>query len=134
MATDDNHNRYLFDDPQNDSFGGFVMIKAKELTYGAVIEALEKGEFYASTGPLIEALYLENDKICIDVEGAKRISLTTDNRHTQVRTAGEGEVLTHAEFDTQHINAYFRIEVTDSQGKRAYTNAYFKDTWAKESI
>lgn len=130
MATDDNHNRYPFDNPQNDSFGGFVMIKAKELTYEAVIAALEQGAFYASTGPLIDALYLENGKICIDVEGAKRISLTTDNRHTQVRWAGEGESLTHAEFDTERINEYFRIEVTDAQGKRAYTNAYFRDTWA----
>ncbi len=130
LATDDNHNRYPFDDPQNDSFGGFVMIKARELTYEAVIAALEQGAFYASTGPVIQALYMENGKICIDVEGAKRISLTTDNRHAQVKLAKEGESLTHAEFDTERINQYFRIEVTDAEGKRAYTNAYFRDTWA----
>ena len=105
------------------------MIKARELTYEAVIAALEQGAFYVlQTGD--SGFVHEERQNRIDVEGAKRISLTTDNRHAQVKLAKEGESLTHAEFDTERINQYFRIEVTDAEGKRAYTNAYFRDTWA----
>lgn len=56
VATDDNHN-----DVQ-DSFGGFTMIKAEELSYKALTDALLKGDFYASEGPEILELYYEDLK------------------------------------------------------------------------
>ena len=46
VATDDNHDVYDFDHPLNDSFGGFIWIKAPSLDYRAVIEALEKADKY----------------------------------------------------------------------------------------
>ena len=45
VAADDNHNARPFGDPLCDSFGGFVMVKAEELTYDAVIKALLHGDF-----------------------------------------------------------------------------------------
>ena len=50
VAADDNHNACPFGDPLCDSFGGFVMVKAEELTYDAVIKALLHGDFYSSIG------------------------------------------------------------------------------------
>ncbi len=51
VAADDNHNALCpFGDPLCDSFGGFVMVKAEELTYDAVIKALLHGDFYSSIG------------------------------------------------------------------------------------
>ena len=43
MANDDNHNHRPVDDPACDSFCGFNMIKADQLSYASVIDALEKG-------------------------------------------------------------------------------------------
>ena len=51
LSTDDNHDTRPIGDPLNDSFGGFVQIAAKELTYPAVMEALQAGRFYWSQGP-----------------------------------------------------------------------------------
>ena len=59
ISADDNHNKYPLDDPRFDSFGGFIMIKAKELKYEPIINALRNGDFYASQGPEIYDLYIE---------------------------------------------------------------------------
>lgn len=53
VATDDNHDVYAPGDPRCDSFGGFTMFKLEKLTYASVIEAMKKGDFYASNGPEI---------------------------------------------------------------------------------
>ena len=63
LATDDNHDAYPIDHPKNDSFGGFTMIKAENLTYSVIADALIKGDFYASEGPEIKELYFEDGKI-----------------------------------------------------------------------
>ena len=48
-ATDDNHNEGIFDD----SCGGWVTVRAPELTHDAIIENLLAGNFYSSAGPEI---------------------------------------------------------------------------------
>ncbi|MFR6470346.1 MAG: PHP domain-containing protein [Lachnospiraceae bacterium] len=50
VATDDNHNIFPVTDSMCDSFGGFIQIKASELTYEAVIKAMKEGNFYFSHG------------------------------------------------------------------------------------
>ena len=52
-GADDNHNKAPFGDLMCDSFGSWTQILAEELTYPAVIRALEEGRFYATTGPEI---------------------------------------------------------------------------------
>ena len=59
IATDDNHNG------RNDSFGGFTMIKADELSYKALTDALLAGNFYASEGPEIKELWYEDGRVYI---------------------------------------------------------------------
>ena len=61
IAGDDNHNRPA---PRlDDSFGCWTVIKAKKLTYGAVMDALFAGSFYASEGPDIKELYVDDDNV-----------------------------------------------------------------------
>ena len=60
VSTDDNHNFHGLEKPYTDSFGGFVMIKAEKLEYETITKALVEGKFYASQGPLIHDLYIED--------------------------------------------------------------------------
>ena len=128
-ATDDNHNRFPEGHPHCDSFGGFTFIKAKELTYEAVINALEKGDFYASMGPEIYELYVEDGKVHLTCSPAQRIIMTPKGRNFECVSAREGEFVTEAVYelnDLQH-EEYFRFEVIDGRGKRAATRAYYLD-------
>lgn len=123
IATDDNHNR------NDDSCGGFTVIKAEALDYRTVTDALVKGQFYASQGPAIEALWLEGDTVHIKCSPAKKIFLNTGVRRTAFAVAKEGETVTEAAFKVRPEDVYFRLTVIDESGKPANTNAYFTDEW-----
>lgn len=127
IATDDNHNKYPIGHPRNDSFGGFTMIKAERLEYEYIANALLNGNFYASEGPEIHELYLEENKVYIKTSDAVRIVMTTANRRYKVATADkEGETINEAFFEiAAELGDYVRFTVVDQNGKEAYTNAYF---------
>lgn len=120
VSADDTHH-------ESDLFGGYVMIKAPELKCEAIAEALTKGNFYASQGPEIKELYLEDGILHIECSDAVKIVLQTDNRLILQERAPEGGSINTADFEIDDKNKYFRITVTDANGKHANTNAYFTD-------
>ncbi len=126
VATDDNHNCY----PQNsrdwDSFGGFTVIRADKLEYRTVTDALFAGQFYASQGPAIHDLYIEDGRVHITCSPADRIFLSTSRRKADICFATE-EPLTSASFLIPDGVTYIRLTVVDEHGDKAFTNAYFLD-------
>ena len=125
LASDDNHNLCERSDPMWDSFGGFTMIKARELRYETVIAALQKGDFYCSTGPLIEALYIQDGSLSVCCSPAVRIYVITKGRRCYRALAQKGKTLTEATFPLTGKEGYIRVDVEDAQGRHAYSNAWF---------
>lgn len=129
LATDDNHNGHPFDSPDNDSFGGWVTICAEKLDYESVIAALEKGEFYASCGPEIKALWIEDGYVHVKTSPAHAISYISIGRHHDTVRANYGETVDEAVFKIDPAaDVFFRIDVVDDYGRHANTNAVFTDT------
>lgn len=127
IATDDAHYGHPVGDPLCDLFGGWTMIWAESLDYGKIVEALEKGDFYASTGPEIKALYWEDGKIHVETSDARSIALTTGGRRSCFVKAREGEFVHEAVFPLAADDGYIRITVKDWQGRPANSRAYFTD-------
>ena len=73
LATDDAHHI-------RDCFGGWVMVKANNLEYETIYNALEHGDFYSSTGPVINELYIENGIVHISTSKVKSIQINTERR------------------------------------------------------
>lgn len=127
LATDDAHNF-------SHCFGGFVMVKAPELKHEVVYDALERGDFYSSTKPLINELYIEDKIIHISTSKVKKIIVNADKRYTYPVIAKDGEYLTEEAIDISWFLArcdsslskyeYIRINVIDEEGNQAYTRAY----------
>jgi hypothetical protein len=118
---DDNHNPGKTD---KYCFGGSTFIGAKELEYGQVMDALEKGEFYCASGknpPRILALYVEDNMIKIDCTPATDIFVTGFGRAYRHVS---GENLTHAEFWLDRGDVLFRVTVRDKFGNSAHTHYY----------
>lgn len=130
VSTDDNHNINPIDSARTDSFGGFTMIKADKLEYKTITDAMVAGNLYASQGPLIYDLYLEDGKVTIKCSPASRIYLSAGKRRSQ-RVNADGELLTEATFDVLDDYYYFRITVEDEKGRHANTIAYFIDDLKK---
>ena len=125
ISADDNHNHG--ENKYHDSFGGFTVIKADKLDYRTVVDALMRGDFYASMGPEIHELYVEDGYVHIKCSPAERIALHTGIRTARQIWAKEGEQLTEASFKLEDKYGYFRLTVTDHGGRHANTNAYFMD-------
>lgn len=132
IATDDNHNRHPDSDPDCDSYGGYTVICAPELEYSQITAALESGRFYSSTGnymhsgPEIKSLVFEDGKVKIKTSDARSIQLIHNIRSCDIVNAERGKTVNEAEFDVREAK-WFRLVVTDTEGFKAYTNAYFTD-------
>ena len=122
---DDNHNKECVG--LRESFGAFVMVNAKMLTYSSVVDGLLRGSFYCSTGPCIYELFVEDGAVHLRCSNAKEITLSTRGRRSDIAVAEEGHSLTEASFPLQESDGYFRIDVIDRCGRRANTQAYFLD-------
>ena len=120
VATDDTHNREA-------CFGGFTMIKADKLEYKTITDALLAGNFYASQGPEIYNLWVEDNVLHIDCSDVKTIRFNTGVRRAKKVDAQDGKAINTAEFEVLPEDIYVRVTITDSNGKFAYTNAYFVD-------
>ena len=109
----------------------WTMIKAEELEYSAVAKALLNGDMYASDGPEIHELYVEDGKIHITCSPADQVSVKFDKRVAFSKLAEHGEGVTEAVFDVDSKWGYFRITVKDEHGRVACTRAYFPDEYMK---
>jgi hypothetical protein len=124
VAADDNHNSHPFGDPLCDSFGGFTMIKAEELTYDGIINALLNGDFYSSMGPEIKELYVEDDILHIKTSPVEKIYVLMEGRTAYKKVEKPGETIMEAHFPLKGDETYIRVTCQDGNGLHADSNAY----------
>ncbi|MBQ8213690.1 MAG: PHP domain-containing protein [Clostridia bacterium] len=122
-ATDDNHNHQPKGTLGWDSLGGFVMIKAPELSYKAIYNALKEGHFYASSGPEIREMYIENNCLYVETSPASKITLTTAVRQARIIYPDSPHIpLTQGKFDLSKVYpGYIRVTVFDEKGRMAWS-------------
>ena len=53
----------------------------------------------------------------------------TDSRSCSLTRARDGETINEASFRVRDGECWFRLVVVDREGYKAYTNAYFPDTF-----
>ena len=107
----------------------FQMIKAPMLSYPHLTAALERGDSYASEGPLISELWAENGAVSVTTSPAERILLLTDTRLFAVAEAENGIPIRFASLQIPKETRFLRIEVTDKNGNTAYTRVYDAHEW-----
>ena len=124
VATDDNHHPFT-PGGINDMCGGFTMIKAESLTYEAVIQALQRGDFYASFGPEIHACYMEDDRLVVDCSPVHTALLKSTQYSQSQCTFSADKPFTHVEFSLERekqSEPFIRLELQDARGQMAFTN------------
>ncbi len=126
-AADDNHNACPPEHPSCDSFGAFTMMMPDTLSYGGVIDAMERGAMYASMGPEIHSLVVDGNRVQVTCSPAAHIYLYDGGKRPAYVHAAAGEVLTGAAFDIDARARYIRISVRDAQGRWADTRGYTRE-------
>ena len=68
LATDDSHNYHLFGGEYANAGRGWVMVLADSLAPASLIQAMEEGSFYATTGVLLEKVNVALDALHVKVK------------------------------------------------------------------
>jgi len=130
IAADDAHGTDL------DVFQGWIMLKARELTVAAFLDALRTGAFYSTMGPeildldLVETAGGTKDprpgrKVVVRCSPAQSITFAAQRSRGRRVLPAPGSLLTEAEYSLSGGERYVRVEITAPDGKKAWSNPLF---------
>lgn len=114
VAADDTH-YYV----EREACFAWTMVKAENLTRGAILQALRRRDFYATQGPEIH-LRKEGQKFVVDCSPCREIRFWSNAAWT--KRIFTGDKLTHAEYVPKELETFVRAEVVDENGLRAWSN------------
>ncbi len=103
---------------------GWVSVKAATLSPDAILESMERGLFYASTGVQLEDVIIAPDRIEVRIKGKGDFKYTTtflgDGGRELMRAGGRQVV-----YELDGRVTYVRARVDDSSGARAWIQPVF---------
>ncbi len=114
IAADDTH--YYTEDGARAA----VMVKSDSLDRESVMNAVKNGEFYATLGPEVH-IKVENGETVVECSPAVKIEVCTNAAFCRGRRV-LGEDLTTHRAPLHKVDKYVRAEVTDAEGRVAYSN------------
>lgn len=124
IAADDMHHLKADGKFEPEALGGFNMISSPSLSYSDVMTAIENGDFYASTGPIINEIYVEDGTLILEVEPCSAVFFRTVSRHGKYVYNPDGSTVTRASFRFRENDEYVYASVKSADGKWAITRAY----------
>lgn len=131
LANDDSHAR---EEDNRDTYQGWNMVRVKERSAQAIIEALERGISYVSTGPEIRDIQLRrvdesgDDRVVVEAtvrcSEARRIFAVCDSYGTQY---APGDTFEEATFNIRPNARWVRFEIIGPDGDKAWSNPFDLD-------
>lgn len=159
LAVDDGHHYHTFGVGQSNAGRGWLMVRARHLTPESLMEAMEAGDFYASTGVQLQEVAREGPVVRLVIQGEPGITYSTefvgtrrgfDTANEPVRTAAGdklrvthryhssvGEILARSESLTPEYRLegdelYVRAVVRSSKLKdNGYREGEFEVAWTQ---
>jgi hypothetical protein len=105
--------------------GGWIVINALELSSKAVLCAIREGNFYSSCGPEFLSITLENDQLHVETSPVQFARLVGPGCNGMRRGNFDSEPIRTMSFTVPPGWEYAYLEVEDSNGGKAWTNALF---------
>jgi hypothetical protein len=121
LATDDSHNYHQLGSAFSNAGRGWVMVQAKSLDAASVIEAMEAGRFYASTGVTFSNFSFRNNQLQIEIAEEAGVAYTIEVIGLKAGV-DEMEVVqtqqgTHLDFEVTKDYVFVRVRVTSNKQK-----------------
>ncbi len=99
IAVDDAHNYRALDSKHPNPFRGWVRVRARELSAAALIEGMERGDFYGSSGVELEDVLVNGEGLSLRIRAEEGVQYRTVftgtrrgyDRSTEEVTAAENE-------------------------------------------
>ena len=157
LATDDAHNYLEFQSSTANPGRGWIMVRAPELTPEALIAAMERGDFYASSGVTLRDVRREGEVVRVEIDPEDGVTYRTEFIGTRrgydtqsmpvVNAAGDtlsrrystdvGQVLAEvegpvAEYRFRGDELYVRARITSSKIKEnPYREGEVESAWTQ---
>lgn len=139
LATDDSHNYHQFGSSYSNAGRGWVMVHADSLSPKSLINAMEAGQFYSSTGVTLNSITTDNNKIEIDIKKEDGVSYTIefigavgDEETTKVLESVNGGT---AEFDVLSSHRFVRARITSTKIKsNPFKEGEFEMAWTQPIV
>lgn len=116
IAVDDVH---FYD---KDIFGGWIMVQCDRLDADSIMQAINEGDYYSSQGPEFKQITVENDVIIAETSPVTSISFISDTFFVRERIHQQKGLISEAEYKIDNLDRIVRIEITDTNGKKAWSN------------
>ena len=123
IACDDTHGKTA----KGDRFGGWIMVNCESLTKEALLQALRSGNFYASCGPEIHDVWIEDEQVHIKCSPCSEIHMVSYPPRGKAHFALDGDPLTELTYTLKGGERFIRVECGDEKGNPAWSNAIFLD-------
>jgi hypothetical protein len=162
IAVDDAHNYRALDSRHSNPFRGWVRVRARELSAGALVEAMERGDFYGSSGVELEDVLVDGEGLSLEIrveEGIQYRTLFSGTRRGYDRSTEEvaaresegaavlrrysddiGEILAEVEgpapsYRFQGDEIYVRAKVISTKLKtNPYREGEFEAAWVQPVV
>lgn len=136
LGTDDSHNYHQFGAAYSNAGRGWVMVRAESLDPASLINAMEAGDFYASTGVTLERMDFSNNWIDIAVKTEPGVQYTIELIGAK-KGAKEAKVFqkisgSSARFQVNRSYAFVRARITSTKRKpNPYQEGDFEMAWTQ---
>lgn len=123
LAVDDAHNYHVFDQNSSNPGRGWVMVLAKELTPESLIEAMERGDFYSTTGVTLKSIDFDGKKLRVEIEPESGVDYTIQFFGTKKSSLEESGILLEetngikGEYILKPEDLYVRAKIISSKPK-----------------
>jgi predicted metal-dependent phosphoesterase TrpH len=118
VGTDDMHK------PDHDFGLGWTWVNAQS-NVASILDAIRRGDCYASSGPRIETVKVDNGSIVLHTSSAKVVKFMKNDG--AVARWVEGKNVKRAEYTPDGSETYVRAEVHGHDGTVAWSNPFFID-------
>jgi len=126
FAVDDHHGADRPTMPV-DACGAWIMVRAPSLDEPDILAAIRGGLFYSSTGPQIRGIAVDGEGVIhVECSPARTVSFISTPSLGMKFHAG-GRPLTSASYPGRPGEKYVRIEVTDFEGRSAWSNPIYNE-------
>lgn len=139
LATDDSHNYHHLGATFSNSGRGWVMVRADSLQPGSLIEALEAGEFYSTTGVTLEDFSFKNNELSVKVIAEDGIDYTIEfigcKKGERETTVLEKTTGTSASFKLNPDLLFVRAKITSTKPQEnPVENMKYQMAWVQPVI
>lgn len=111
LAVDDGHNYHDLPNRGSNPGRGWVMVLARDLTPGSIIEAMEQGRFYASTGVTLKRVRSSTRGLSVAIDAEPEVEYTIEFIGTRRGYDPDSEPVTGSDGESVHATRRYSDDI-----------------------